>query len=203
MYHTTFGYIRPVDWSDGQRWWSWCHIVGLFQFVLLWDCCSRTQYGIQGKLWSWSADCFRGRKQQVTMEGCQSTLAMVLSGIPQGSVLGPFLFVIFVNEMTEPVHSSIVMFADDTKVFTEIWNEEDATKSQEDLTAPQGLSQIWQLRFKPDKCHVLHLASNNQKYKYNRNKSTDEQTTPQATLLEEDLGVLIDPTLTFSSHCEA
>jgi len=161
------------------------------------------KYGIQGKLWSWIADFLRGRKQQVSIEGCQSILSMVLSGIPQGSVLGPLLFIIFVNEMPELVHSSILMFADDTKVFTEIRNEEDATKLQEDLTALQEWSQIWQLRFNPDKCHVLHLGSNNQKYKYNMNKSTDEQTTLQETLLEKDLGVLIDPTLTFSSHCEA
>jgi len=125
---------------------------------------------------------------------------MVLIGISQGSVLWPLLFIIFVNEL---VYSRILMFADDIKVFTEIRNEEDATKLQEDLIAPQEWSQIWQLRFNPDRCHVLHLGSNNQKYKYNMNKTTDEQTTLQETLLEKDLEVLIDVTLTFSSQCEA
>ena len=60
---------------------------------------------------------------------------MVLRGIPLGSVLIPLLFILFVNEMLELVHSIILMFADDTKVFTEIRNEKDALKLQEDLTA--------------------------------------------------------------------
>jgi len=63
--------------------------------------------------------------------------------------------------MPDLVHFSILMFADATKVFTEIRNEEDATKLQEDLTALQEWSKIWQLRFNPDKCHVLHLGSDN------------------------------------------
>jgi len=139
-------------------------------------------YGIQGKMWSWSADFLRSQKQRISIEGCQSTVVMVLSGIPQGSVIGPLLFIIFVNEMPELVHSSILIFADDTKVFTEIRNEEDVTKLQENLTALQEWSQMWQLRFNPDKCHVLHLGSNSQKY--NMNKSTDEQTRLQETLAE-------------------
>ena len=64
--------------------------------------------------------------------------------------------------MLELVHSIILMFADDIKVFTEIRNEEDAKKLQEDLAALQEWSQKWQLRFNPDKCHLLHLGSNNQ-----------------------------------------
>ena len=76
------------------------------------------QYGIQGKLWCWIADFLKGRKQQVSIEGCLSILAMVLSGIPQGSVLGPLLLIIFVNEMPDLVHSSIYLCL----LFTEIHN---------------------------------------------------------------------------------
>ena len=128
---------------------------------------------------------------------------MVLSGIPQGSVLGPLLFVIFVNEMPELVHSCILMFADDTKIFTEIHDEDDAKRLQSDLTALQDWSQKWQLKFNPDKCHTLHLGQHNDKHKYTMAKEDQEPTTLAETKLEKDLGVLMDPTLSFSAHCEA
>ena len=103
----------------------------------------------------------------MSIEGYLSILAMVLSGFPQGSVLAQLLLIIFVNELPDLVHSSILMFADDTKLFTEIHNEEDAKRLQAELTALQDWSQIWQLKFNPDRCHVLHIGRNNQKYKYN------------------------------------
>ena len=86
------------------------------------------KYVVMGKLWSWIADFLRGRLQQVLIRGCLSALAEVLSGIPQGSVFGPILFNIFVNEMPDMVHSCIQMFADDTKLYTQIRDEEDVSK---------------------------------------------------------------------------
>ena len=68
------------------------------------------KYGVMGKLWSWIADFLTGRLQQVSIRGCLSALAEVLSGTPQGSVLGPILFIIFVNEMPDMVHSCTHMF---------------------------------------------------------------------------------------------
>ena len=108
-----------------------------------------------------------------------SALAMVLSGIPQVSVLGPLLFVIFVNEMPELVHSCILMFVADTKIFTEIHDEDDAKRLHSDLTAPQDWSQKWQLKFNPDKCQTLHLGQHNDKYNYTMAKEDQEPTTTQ------------------------
>ena len=83
------------------------------------------KYGIKGKLWRWVRDFLRGRWQQVSLRGCLSEVATVLSGIPQGSVLGTLLFVIFVNEMPEMVHSCIQMFTEDTKLYTKIQDNDD------------------------------------------------------------------------------
>ena len=113
------------------------------------------KYGIKGKLWDWVADFLRGRHQQVSIRGYLSAIAAVLSGIPQGSVLDPLLFVIFINEMPDMVHTCIQMFADDTKLFTHIKDESDVARLQDDLDSLQSWADAWQLRFNPDKCKVL------------------------------------------------
>jgi len=160
------------------------------------------KYGIEGPLWDWIADFLRGRHQRVNINGCLSALAAVLSGIPQGSVLGPLLFIIFVNDMPEVVHSYIQMFADDTKIFTEMINEEDAIKLQSDLDNLQNWSQKWQLRFNADKCKTLHMGMSNRKITYRMTSHDGTSTDLETTDLEKDLGVWIDPTLSFSKHCE-
>ena len=91
------------------------------------------KYSITGKLWRWVGDFLRGRWQQVSLRGCLSEVAAVLSGIPHGSILGLLLFVIFVNEILEMVHSCIQMFADDAKLYTKIQDNDDITLLQSDL----------------------------------------------------------------------
>ena len=161
------------------------------------------KYGIQGKLWDWVVDFFRGRYQQVSIRGYLSAIAAVLSGIPQGSVLGPLLFIIFINEMLDMVHTCIQMFADDTKLFTHIKDESDVAWLQDDLDSLQSWADAWQLRFNPDKCKVLHLGQSNRRAKYNMSTTTGNQIELQSTDLKKDLGVWIDPSLTFCSHCES
>ncbi|RUS84500.1 hypothetical protein EGW08_007739 [Elysia chlorotica] len=77
-------------------------------------------YGIEGKLLAWIRDFLTGRKQRVVVNGEESAWMEVLSGIPQGSVLGPFLFVVFVNDLPNCVHSTTFLFADDTKLTTRV-----------------------------------------------------------------------------------
>ena len=74
-------------------------------------------YGITGKLLNWISDFLSGREQRVVVNGNLSSWASILSGIPQGSVLGPILFVVFINDLPDVVRSSVKIFADDTKLF--------------------------------------------------------------------------------------
>ena len=92
------------------------------------------------------------------VNGVKSEIAPVISGIPQGTVLGPVLFVIYINDLLDNIKSDGLMFADDTKIFRHITSREDAFALQSDIKLLEHWSDKWQLQFHPDKCHVLTLG---------------------------------------------
>ena len=92
------------------------------------------------------------------MNGSTSDIAPVISGIPQGTVLGQVLFVIYINDLLDEISSDGLMFADDTKIFRQIASQEDAVELQSDLQKLQEWSNIWLLQFNAEKCHVLPLG---------------------------------------------
>lgn len=79
-----------------------------------------------------------------------------MSGILQGSVLCPLLFVIYIYDMPEVIHNLTMLFADDSKVFSVIENAADQTQLQEDLNSLTSWAEKWQLHFNCDKCKVVH-----------------------------------------------
>ena len=107
-----------------------------------------------------------GRKQRVIVNGKPTTWADVLSGIPQGSVFGPILFVIFINDLPEMVYSTAKIFADDTKLFRTITSEGDRHRLQEYLKHLVIWSEKWQLGFNEGKCKVLHFGNSNPRHVY-------------------------------------
>ena len=110
--------------------------------------------GITGKTLGWIKAFLRGRKQCVRVENECSSWKSVMSGIPQGSVLGPILFVIFINDMPEVVTNMCQLFADDAKIFSGISSKDDVASLQSDLDNLSEWSDKWQLAFNVKKMYV-------------------------------------------------
>ena len=109
--------------------------------------------GIRGKLLQWIREFLTNRK--VSVNNHSSNFVPVTSGIPKGSVLRPIMFLIYVNGLPEVVISTVKLFADDTKLYRVIKNEEDKLQLQEDLNNLQKWSETWQLPFNVEKCSTF------------------------------------------------
>lgn len=117
--------------------------------------------GIAGTLLAWLKDYLHERYQRVVLNGQMSTWALVMAGVPQGSVLGPLLFLIYLNDITHVVkHCQIRMFADDTSLFIEVDDRmEAANKVNEDLTAISLWAKTWLVTFSPPKSESLIISN--------------------------------------------
>ena len=104
-----------------------------------------------------------GRRQRVRVNGTYSDLSAVTSGVPQGSVLGPVPFIVFINDLPDLVNSVCQKYADDTRVFADA-EKESVAKLQQDSDSVTDWADCWQLRFNADKCKVHHLGQNNSKH---------------------------------------
>ena len=155
-------------------------------------------YGIKGNVLKWISEFLCGRYQTVVVNGEKSKEASVLSGIPQGTVLGPLLFVIYINDILDSIESDGFLFADDTKIFREITSQEDSITLQSDIDSLELWSQIWQLEFNLNKCHVITLGKFDNIMHTHRYKICGQEI--EHVFEEKDLGVTIDFNLSFEEH---
>ncbi|CAF1034852.1 unnamed protein product [Brachionus calyciflorus] len=151
--------------------------------------------GLNDKLKEWIQAFLTGRRQRVVLGKAFSSWKEVISGVPQGSLLGPILFVIFINDLPDKIKNVIKLFADDTKVISLIDNENDSSILQEDLNNLHEWSKQWLVDFKEEKCVSMHFGSNNKNYEYslNSHKLTESRQ-------ERDLGVIFSKDLKNSGH---
>ena len=157
-------------------------------------------YGIVGPTLNWIEDFLKNRSQKVMVNGAGSEWENVTSGIPQGSVLGPILFVICINDLPDTVESDSHLFSDDTKIFRIIKNEDDKEILQDDLTKLEEWSDKWLFKFHPEKCKHMKISKSKNK-ETNTYKLLGQYI--ETVTQEKDIGVIIDSELTFENHlCE-
>ena len=140
---------------------------------------------------------FLSDRKQVSINDSNSKWQDVTSGIPQGSVIGPLLFVVYINDLPDIVKSSVYLFADDTKIFNLVRDQNDRDTLQRDLEKLTEWSETWLLKFHPDKCKFLHIGKHDpppdHEYKLMGNRL-------QQVHQEKDIGVIIDDKLNFEAH---
>ena len=155
-------------------------------------------YGVDSFIVKWIRGFLTDRKQRVLINGESSTWSEVSSGIPQGSVLGPVLFVVYINTMVESVtDSELYLFADDAKVYHIINNEQDSLELQADLDRMCKWSESSLLRFHPKKCVWMRVGRTVPDYEQDYFMNGIKLERSEA---EQDLGVFIEQDLSFDKH---
>ena len=153
--------------------------------------------GIDGNLWLWFQDYLSDRFQCVCIGSCRSNLLSVLSGVPQGSILGPLLFIAYINDLPTSDTSMLYTFADDTKCLTRVNDQRDCIRMQDDLDHICEWSREWKMRFNVPKCVCLS---------YSRKGGEGDHTyfingaaVPHSDT-HRDLGIVMSEDLTWCAH---
>ena len=116
------------------------------------------EYGIGGYINQWIVSFLHQRQQRVVCEGEMSSWTPVTSGVPQGSVVGPILFLVYINDLPAKLQSKVRLFADDTIIYMSVTNEGDAVTLQKDLKLLEEWEAKSHMSFHPDKCNVLRVT---------------------------------------------
>jgi hypothetical protein len=156
--------------------------------------------GISGKLLDWLKDYLSDRQQRVIINGEHSTWGSIKAGVPQGSVLGPLLFLIFINDLTHVIrHCKIRLFADDTCLFIEVDDPNDTAELvDEDLEAINDWANKWHVSFSPPKTEEM-IVSNRRSRTVHPPLTLNGQQIKQV-LHHKHLGLTLSHDLTWSEH---
>ena len=159
-------------------------------------------YKINECLVRWVVNYLQDRSQFAEINGEKSQWIPVTSGIPQVSVLGPLLFLIYINDLPENVNSTVYMYADDTKIYREIKSEYDHGIGilQRDLENLKTWSNRWLLKFHPSKCYYITIGQHNEE-EFTYSMIEDGKKFDMTKVSEmKDIGVTVDSELKFDKH---
>jgi ribonuclease P/MRP protein subunit RPP40 len=152
--------------------------------------------GIIGKLANWVQEWLKDRRQRVILRGKVSNWEKVTSGVPQGSVLGPLLFTVYINDLDEDLINKVSKFADDTKILGEVNNIAQIQDLRMDLDKLFSWANTWQMQFNVTKCKIIHLGAKNKKESFSLGGNELIKTTE-----EKDLGVIITDNFKVARQC--
>ena len=120
-------------------------------------------YGITGNVHAWVKDFLTNRSQLVKINGASSEPVNVISGVPQGSVLGPIFFLIYINDLPDTIAAIIKLFADDAKVYRSISTVENVNEVQNSVNQSKSWADIWEIIFNLKNVNIcILLLDNNQ-----------------------------------------
>ena len=156
-------------------------------------------YGIRGKMLNWIKAFLSNRTQKVSVNGVLSSSRPVVSGVPQGSVLGPVLFILFINDISCSVQSNLRLFADDCVLYREVATSQDCLILQQDLHRLFLWSKTWQLTFNVNKCY--HLGITCKRTPVNFNYTLDGKLISRVASATY-LGISISDNLSWNKHCD-
>ena len=155
-------------------------------------------YGLSPTVVNWIKAYLSDRRHRVIVQGTPSDWQDVTSGIPQGSVLGPVMFVVYINDLPSWIQSRILLFADDTKLYRRITCPADRDALQEDVQSMDDWSETWLLKYSAPKCKSMTVSRSgeqNPEHIYTlRGTNLDQVAT------EKDIGVTFDSRLNFYEH---
>ena len=157
-------------------------------------------YGFDGMLLKWIEDFLSERRQRVILNGRMSAWKDVTSGIPQGSVLGPVLFIIYINDMPDTTRSLCRLFADDSKMYLCVKSRTDQEIIQADLFKLCDWSKKWLLTFNVAKCKAVIFGNQKYDFTYQMINTDGETKNLPCESGEKDLGIQFQSNLKFDQH---
>jgi hypothetical protein len=156
--------------------------------------------GIRGPIHGWINSFLTSRKQKVVVDGVESRAEDVLSGVPQGTVMGPLLFLLFINDLPKSITSQTRLFADDCLIYRTIQSQTDHKILQDDLHQLETWQEKWLMQFNPSKCSVLRMTSTRRQPKVSDYYLCGQKLTPVDS--NPYLGVEISRTLSWNIHID-